>query len=117
MDKEGNLGLKYGGPAPDAKVMPHNDGADEKNLDQSLKKPKKSHTPGESAYANIWKEQKTDEMRDFLKMQYKQMKECEKNEDIPDGNPSNIRLYQLKRDLILDPAPMDLMSSYMELVI
>lgn len=68
-------------------------------------------------FVQRWSNDKKEEMRQELKNQLDQQRQCEKNEQIPDDVPANIRLYQIKRDMCLEKNPPDLISSYMELVV
>lgn len=67
----------------------------------------------------IWLTLKQDEAREELDNEVKIEKAAAEadNPDLVPSNPKDIRLYQVKRDLILDPLPPDIISNYMELVV
>ena len=56
------------------------------------------------------------ESREDLDNEIKIKKEAAQLEN-PDCIPENIRLFQIKRDLILSPDPPDNVNDYMELVV
>lgn len=67
----------------------------------------------------IWYTMKMDEARQELENEVKNEKEAadSENPDLIPKDPKDIRLYQIKRDLVLDPNPPDIINNYMELVV
>jgi hypothetical protein len=64
----------------------------------------------------LWLRDKEAEAREEIDNEI-QIEEETANFENPECKPENIRLYQIKRDLVLDPNSPDIIGNYMELVV